>query len=136
MVAGEERHALFGHAVLAAEVAALGDRDAQIGVAAPEPVEEALRPGGTLLGESVRRRRLGVHGYGALRRWGERKLHGSCITPRRPKEKARWRTNTGSGCGSTTPIRPESSFSPTSSCIATTLSRRCCARSAFRSTSS
>src|SRR5438067_10122009 len=88
MIARQERHALLGHAVLAAQVAALGHRDAQIGVAAPEPVEQSLSAGGPLQGEAVGGGRLRVHGYGALRRWGERKLHASCITPRRPWEKA------------------------------------------------
>ena len=42
LVALEPGQAVGGHAVLAAEVAAVGDRDAQVGDAAAVPVEERL----------------------------------------------------------------------------------------------
>ncbi len=42
LVTTEPRHALLGHAVGAAEVAAVGDRDPQVTVDAPEPVDERL----------------------------------------------------------------------------------------------
>ena len=44
LVAGQPLHALLGHAVGAAEIAAVGDRDPEVGDPAPEAVDEGAGP--------------------------------------------------------------------------------------------
>ena len=45
LAAGEKRHSFLGHAVHAAQVATIGDRDPQVAVDPPEPVDQAITEG-------------------------------------------------------------------------------------------
>ena len=79
---GQPRHALLGHAVGAAEVAAVGDRDAQVAVHTPEGVDQGSRHLG--------RDRIG-HGPARLRRRGHDVGQEEHPDRRRPRRRRRRR---------------------------------------------
>ena len=67
VVLGQQLHAFLRHAVPAAQVAALGYRDAQVGVRAAEPVEQPLHARVAPNRQAVRSRGLRVHRHGPRR---------------------------------------------------------------------
>ena len=82
VVLGQERHALRRHAVAAAQVALLDDRDAQVGMRAAEPVQQAL-----CASVAARREAEGTGIQRTRARADDREtegIHAPCITRREP----------------------------------------------------